>query len=498
MKLTYPARASLALCVLASACSHGSKTASAAAADQTLDPYTAPLTEADARFFLQRACLGADPKELAKLETLGLHEYLARALEFAVDTPVERAAEAVIQDPNRPRTDELARWWLFLMVRTESPLQEALALFWHDHFATSQLVLSEATKRYMVQHVNMLRRLAAGNLKELVHRVANDPAMLVFLDGVSSTKNRPNLNFPREFFEVFTLGRNNGYTEADIREASRAFTGWRMVEDRATGDVLFVWDPSRHDLGQKTVFGETGSFGYRELVELTFRTRGVAEYIAARLFEHFCGYAPGPGLVAQMAKRLRDNDYELKPLLRALLGSRAFFSAQSRAPIVKSPLEYVVGFSRTTGLELPFPDLYEHLLTLRHVPTQAPSVFGWPTGSAWVGEHAMVQRGSLLNELITAREHNGRLGRSLTQLLPPLEQRTADSVVATLADSLGVTLTLAERQLYVDYLNQQASGSASTYRVERSPFDASNGRHVDERVRGLLFILSQHPSYHTR
>jgi uncharacterized protein (DUF1800 family) len=465
---------------------------------QSLAPLDRPLADDEIRHLLRRTTFGASQAEVDRVRQLGLDAWLEEQFVMAVDTPVERAAEALIENRVEPRQDEIAKWWLFLMSRNPNGFQEGLAFFWHDHFATSQRVFEDRARAWFLQHVNLLRRMGTGNVKELAYALAIDPSMLVWLDGVSSTRDRPNENFAREFWEVFTLGRNRGYTEGDIKEAARAFTGYRQVVDRTTNETFFLFDASRHDEGQKAVFGQTGNWGYRDIVELTFAHRQAAEYLCERLFAHYCHKDPAPAAIAGMAKLLRDSGWEIKPVLRALFRSRAFYSTASRQGRVKTPIEYVVGFFRTTGMELPINTHYESMLVLNQTPTLPPSVFGWPEDTAWLGAQSLLQRGDVINDALSARSHHTAIGTSLTQLLPPADQRTAATVVDALARLMQVDLKVDERQRLIDFLGTSVREANGQLVVEPSAFDGNSTRHVDERVRALLFVLAQHPQYHLR
>lgn len=454
--------------------------------------------EEEVRYLLTRTTFGAPPAEVERVQQMGLDAWLDAQLQIAIDTPVERAAEALILDPREPRVNEVASWWLFLMERNPNGLQECLAFFWHDLFATSQSVLDDASRAHFITHVNLLRRMGTGNIKELVYQLTVDPAMLVWLDGVSSTRLGPNENFCREFWEVFTLGRNRGYTQEDILEGARAFTGYRKVVDRNTGETFFLFDEARHDDGEKTIFGVTGRFGYREMVDLTFSKRQAAEYLCERLFKYYAYNDAEPGVIAGLAKVMRDSGYEMKPVLKTLFRSRAFFSPKARAGRVKMPIEYVVGFTRTTGLELPIADLYSSMIDLSQVPTAPPSVFGWVEGSAWLGAQSVLLRGTVLNDLLSARTQHTALGVSLTQLLPPAGSRSAGAVVDELAKLMQVTLSVSERQRLIDFLNTGARTQGSNLVLEPSAFTGEDTRQVDERVRALVFLLGQHPTYQLR
>ncbi|MFQ5507453.1 MAG: DUF1800 family protein, partial [Planctomycetota bacterium] len=442
------------LSVLAAACTGGrNATASVDAAGTSLAPRTGTLGFDEMQHFLVRTAFGSTRADLEAFEKLGLEAWLDRVLSFAKDSALERSAAKEIENPERPRQGEVVRWWAHLMARTRNPFQESLALFWHDHFGVSQAVLGEGRTHMMLDHLKLLRRLGNGNLRELLYRVATDPAMLVFLDGVASTKEKPNENFAREFWELFSLGVDNGYTQADVEEASRAFTGYRLRFDSIARQSFVTWDELRHDDGPKTVFGLTGNYGYRELVDLTIDQRPVAEFICRKLFEHFCYEDPPGRVVDEMARFFREADYELRPLLRMLLRSEAFFSKRSRESLLKGPVDFIVGFMRTTGLELPFYELDEGLAQAGQRPTQPPNVAGWPGGMAWLGSAFMLERGNLANALMTAREHQFRLSLSLSPVLPPPGERDAERVLGEAARLLRVRISESETDRYLAYLN---------------------------------------------
>ena len=464
----------------------------------SLAPIQRPLTEPEVRHFLRRTGFGATPEDYDNFDQADLAGWVDRMLTIEIGAPWETSADDEIRDPNRPRDYELIHWWLRLMTRNPNGFQEVLAMFWHDHFAASQRVLSSGGKHLYRQHIDRFRHDGMSNLRELLYGVIEDPAMLIWLDGVDNSAQAPNENLAREFFELFALGIDNGYTEADIVEASRALTGWRAVNDRNSGQTYVVFDPTRFDDGVKTVFGASGNFGARDIVDLALDRRGAAEFIAGELFKHFCYDDPPQFLCNQLGATLRANDFELRPVLRQILLSEAFFSPRSLRPRIKRPVDYVVGFVRSTGLELEFEDMHEHLDALAMLPSMPSNVSGWPEGVAWMTAHGMVSRGNALLDAITSRSHQGRIGVGLERILPPRAERTATQVVNRFVAVLGIQPEPGEVEEWAWYLNQHAFLENDELRTEEDLFDGTDPTHVDERARGLLFILSQHPSYHTR
>jgi uncharacterized protein (DUF1800 family) len=375
----------------------------------------------------------------------------------------------------------------------------------------------------MVDQVNLWRHEGNGNLRTLLLRMARDPVMLVWLDGVLNVDGGPNENFAREFWELFTLKVDEGYTQADIVQAAKAFTGYRRrFKSDGSGLEEIVFSATRHDHSAKTIFGlyvipaQAPGAGehddFQEMVDITVDHRPVAENICQRLFDYFCYAGPTSTVPYDaMAATLRGASYELRPVLAQLFKSEAFFSARAREGIAKNPVEHLVGFCRATGLvpidarraEDPVGTPPNRLATLDAIlvnltqrPTQPPSVNGWPIGSDWLSAQNMLDRANGVLECIRDRTDQTAAGVNVASLLPPFVTPGDDAnVVDGLATLLRVSLSATERTSMVDYLNSQAgAGGVPT----PSPFDRTNATHLSERVRGLLYILAQHPTYGVR
>ncbi len=475
------------------------------------------FTAAEAAHLIARYRWGAVPGDDQAVANIGLVAYVDQILNMTTDTQIEQQALLDrVPDPLFPNNNQVAEWWLQLMVRTNNPMQETMAMFWHDLFATSLDILPVEANRYMIDHVNMLRRNALGNLRTFVKELCVDDAMLEWLDGVRSTRNAPNENFARELWELFTLGADNGYTQEDIVEASKCFTGWRRRVD-TTGTVtggVNLWynefDPNRHNITNKTIFGQTiiGKTGmaglqeFDEVVDITFDHRPVAEFFVTRLWEYFCYDNPEEEIVIALAAQLRAANYEIKPVLRTILLSRAFYSDRSTGSdlrpnggVVKTPTEFAIGLIRATGIEPTFPTLRAALFNAGHLPTRPPNVNGWPKGELWASADGLVSRANFARDLIVARTHQNNNGMTLDGLLPPVGQRTDTAVVDRMASAFGINMTISERNRYLEYLNSDRNGAGQ---VIASPFNGDNATEIDKKVRGLVYIMSQHPSFHIR
>jgi uncharacterized protein (DUF1800 family) len=288
---------------------------------------------------------------------------------------------------------ELRAWWLREMLLTPSPLTERMTLFWHNHFATSQQKVRLASLMY--RQNALLRREALGNFATLLHAVAKDPAMLVYLDNAGSRKQAPNENFAREVMELFTLGEGR-YGERDVKEAARAFTGWSL--DRDSGEFVYrrIW----HDYGEKTVLGRTGRFDGEEVLDILLARPETAEFIAAKLWRELISPNPEPREIARWAAVFRDARYEVKPLVHAALTSAAFWSTDNRAALIKSPVDLVVGTLRVFAIH-PF-DLRPAVFAcaaLGQNPFSPPNVKGWPGGQAWIDSATLLGRKQWLERI---------------------------------------------------------------------------------------------------
>jgi uncharacterized protein (DUF1800 family) len=281
---------------------------------------------------------------------------------------------------------ELRAWWLHEMVLTSSPLTERMTLFWHNHFATSQQKVRSVTLMY--RQNALLRRESLGNFGRLLHEIARDPAMLVYLDNAGSRRQAPNENFAREVMELFTLGEGH-YSERDVKESARAFTGFSL--DRDTGQ--YVFRRMFHDGGEKTVLGRTGRLDGDEVLDILLAQPQAAEFVTTKLWREFVSPTPEAAEVRRLAELFRATHYEVKPLMRALLVSDAFWAAGNRAVIIKSPVDLVVGSLRTFEIRpMDFRPAAFAVALLGQNLFQPPNVKGWPGGEKWIDASTLLGR----------------------------------------------------------------------------------------------------------
>ncbi len=284
------------------------------------------------------------------------------------------------------RVRELQDWWLAEMAVTPSPLTERMTLFWHSHFTTSARKVP--VPQLLYRQNALFRRHALGNFARLLHEIARDPAMMLYLDIAGSRKGRPNENFAREVMELFTLGEAN-YTEADIKAAARAFTGWV----RAPESAQIRFDPASYDDGLKTFRGRTGRFDGAAIIDILLEEPQTARFITEKLWRWFISEQPEPEAVRRFARLFRASGYEIKPLLFAMLTSEAFLAPAARGRIIRSPVELVVGTIRALGLGTG-GGLSMRAYTRRfgQVLFEPPDVKGWRGGTDWITPASIADR----------------------------------------------------------------------------------------------------------
>jgi uncharacterized protein (DUF1800 family) len=281
----------------------------------------------------RRTGFSARASEIEPLIPLGIEGAVDKLLESPYDHSIDdEAVLRLLQGEMRNlQPQAVSAWWLYRMLVSQQPIQERMALFWHNHFATSASKVQAG--RLMLIQIQLFQRLGLDNFKTLVLEVAKDPAMLVWLDGVRNVKGKPNENFARELFELFTMGIGH-YTERDIQEAARAFTGWSFSRVTAS----FVFNRNQHDDGEKEVFGKRGAFTGEDIIEMAVEHPATAPHIARKFYQHFINDTEPPDerTVQDLAKVFRESGYSIRALMRRLLLTPAFWSHQNWRKRVKA------------------------------------------------------------------------------------------------------------------------------------------------------------------
>lgn len=287
-----------------------------------------------------------------------------------------------IQKKNREGIRSLNLNWLKVFVHTDAQLREKLAFFWHGHFACRNLNIF-----YQQGLLDVLRKNALGNFRDMLHGVSKTAAMLNFLNNQQNRKDHPNENFAREVMELFTLGRGN-YTENDIKEAARAFTGW---SSNLKGE--FVFRRFQHDFGSKTVLGKTKNFTGEEVLELLLEQKQTAKYISQKIYKFFVNDTPDDEKVNWLADRFYKNNYDISRLMEDVFTSDWFYDEKNIGCKIKSPVELIAGIQRMLPMQLANE---ESLILLQRVLGQLlfypPNVAGWPGGKTWIDSSTLMMR----------------------------------------------------------------------------------------------------------
>jgi hypothetical protein len=351
-----------------------------------------PWDRRKAGHLLRRAGFGATAGELDRAVADGPKKAIDRVLTGGEPDPDFDATSAFIcAEASLPATapgTRLAAWWLYRILHDPHPLREKLALFWHNHFATSIAKVQHA--RFMKAQYDLLYTHALGDFRKLLHEITLDPAMLVWLDAKDSKKGKPNENYARELMELFALGIGN-YTEADIREAARALTG----HDVKAGTHAF--DPRQHDEGEKTVFGKSGKFKAADVVDLCLARPACPKFIARKLYRFLVSETAEPTaeLLDPLAEQYRKSGFNTGKLVETILRSEHFFSKAAYRQRVKDPVSFAVGVVRGLGGTVGPLRLAEALEPLGMMLFAPPSVKGWDGGPVWLNAQTLLFRQNL-------------------------------------------------------------------------------------------------------
>jgi len=317
---------------------------------------------------------------------------------YVQNLPVEERDKRIaeMREEDRAQMADFLEWWVGRMLAGVEPLRERMVLFWHGHFTSSMAVVQGSYE--MIQQNQLFRRRALGSFRELLFGVAHDPAMLIYLDNATSRKQHPNENFARELLELYTLGEGN-YSEEDVREVARAFTGWTQENGH------FKFDPGGHDGGKKHVLGVTGKLDGGDVLEIILKQPACARHLAHALLLYFEGREPEPERLESYAAGLRESDYAIEPFLRRLFLDPEFYSDEARANRVASPLDFLVGSARRLGVAQDASILLKGAKLLGQELFFPPSVRGWEGGRAWATGSSLILRGELAGLLL------GRISR---------------------------------------------------------------------------------------
>lgn len=434
-----------------------------------------PLGFSRAAHLLRRANFGVGPDLLHEYADLTATEAARRVMEGVRQD--EQAFETASASLRRlvlgtRDIDQAAAWWLYRMRFTPEPVREKMTLFWHGHFATSVDKVEETL--LMVEQNDLLYQNAVGDFLMLATGIAHDPAMLIYLDSVTNRKRHPNENFARELMELFCLGEGN-YTERDVQELARCFTGWEIKGDR------FRFNKYQHDNETKTLFGKTDPYAGDAAVDAVVGHRACPVFLAQKLVNFFVADEPWPSeaFVAPLAEQLRSDGMHLAGTLERIFKSNIFYSPSVAARKVRSPVELAVGLATTLDMSVDFVDLGKRLVELGQGLFRPPNVKGWPGGRAWINSSTLLARANLVEHLLR-RDKTSFAAGSLEKTLQGHGAKTAEQQVGWLLDHLLAVPVSTE-------VKTELTQIASDDRKERSD--------AETRLRTTLGVIATLPEF---
>jgi uncharacterized protein (DUF1800 family) len=437
--------------------------------------------------FLRRAGFGVAPGELERRLSEGYEATVRAFVEPGGDgdglSELDHQIGGILDFAN---IDDVRTWWVYRMIQSRQPLVEKMAFFWHGHFATA---MSKVGNAYLMYQQNQLfREHGLGNFEDLLQRVARDPAMLNYLDGSSNKKGKPNENFAREVMELFTTGIGP-YTEQDVQEAARAFTGWGLK------DNAFAFTPGDHDEGPKTVLGHAGPLDGADVLHLVAEHPATATHLVKKLFAFFAYDDPEPAALAPLLAVWKDTRGSIREVLRALFLSPAFSSPRAWRARIKSPAELVIGAIRALGGTFTPRQVVGLLGRMGQDLFNPPSVKGWDGGPAWISTSTMFERINFASSLTTARGPEGT-----SHVVP---ESVFNGLVPTTAEQ---ALSLAAEHLVDGQLSDTGRAAILEYFATADPQGPKDGKGVpfgpfadkrawDTKLRGLLHLVLSSPEF---
>jgi uncharacterized protein (DUF1800 family) len=431
---------------------------------------------------LRRAGFGASPGEISVYLGLGFDAAVDRLVDYdrVPNDDLDAQLAALEAQLDMTKLPAIQTVWLYRMLRTARPLEEKMTLFWHDHFATANAKVGRPPAMYAQNQ--LLRANAMGDFPTMLKGVSRDPAMLRWLDNNANRKSSPNENYARELMELFTMGPGN-YTEEDVREGARAFTGWFFTREGA-----FAFNRNQHDPGNKTFLGRTGPWDGDDIIDIILEQPVTARFIAEKLFAFFVHDHPSPTAINRLADVFRGSGYSIRELVRAILRSPEFSSDDAYHALVKSPVEVVVGMLKAFEvgeLQQGTPAMLNRMGMALFNP---PNVAGWNWGTGWIGSATLLERVNASNQITIQRGDNVRYGMDPTAVTQKLGARTAQQVVDGLLDLLvdGDVSPAARGQL-VQYMTAGYTGAPEAFLADR--------QRADRTIRGVAHLIMSMPVY---
>lgn len=440
-----------------------------------------------AAHLLRRAAFGGTWAELQEAVRIGAQKTIDRLWEdFGGGTIDEHRFQRMERTfLSIGSVDNMRAVWVLRMLKGRRPLPERMVLFWHDHFATSLAKVQRLD--FMHRQIDMFRRYEAGDVvceggkpfdfETLLRGVSRDPAMLVWLDGNANRRAAPNENYARELMELFTLGIGN-YTEQDIKEAARAFTGWFVRK----GEFFFA--SYEHDNGMKTVLGETGNWDGDDVIRIILKQPAASRFLPRKVYRYFVNELdPVPeSLMEPLYQGFRDSGFNTRWLVDRIVRSRVFFSPIAYRRKVSAPVDFVVGTTRRLEPSRTNPAyLARTMADLGFTLYEPPSVAGWDEGLSWISTQTLLQRARFVRELVRAS------GGPFDGAVQPYD----------LCRRYGMGSETSAFRFFLELFVDDDLADAARAKLWESFTNAGDrvGTRLDRALRGLIVAICTQPEY---
>ena len=424
---------------------------------------------------LRRAGFGASKEEIDKHLSMGEAETISYLLDY--DKSDDSEVESRIESLNLDLSDKLAdlqRMAMLRMIYTNRPLQEKMVLFWHGLLTSGWKKVGKGP--YMLQQDELFRSHAFGNYDDLLKAVARDSAMLIWLDSRVNKKNKPNENFARELMELFSMGVGT-FTEEDVKESSRAFTGWSLKKK------VFHFQENQHDFGVKTFLGNIGNYDGDDVVDIIMEQPVTSRFISRKLFEFFAYDNPEEEVIARLAKTFNDSGYSITALLKDILTSEEFYTQQAYRSKIKSPAELIAGTIRALGIESTVTyQVRKYMGPMGQELFNPFDVSGWPENEEWINSSTLLNRLNFVNAV--AEGNRRHFDYDLVNMIDLKTVNETKDVIDYFVDILlDGEISEEEKGIYIAYLDGLLKGE-----------DLQPGLTKD-RLASLVYMVMSSPDY---
>jgi uncharacterized protein (DUF1800 family) len=465
------------------------------------------ITLQQAAHLSRRMAFGSPPEELDKLTRKSRSEAVDYFLNYESvnNDDLENYLRKNFNPKKFTPMDDIQLWWIMRMGLTARPFEEKMTLFWHNHFVSA---LDKVPYPAMYVQNLLLRSQALNRFDDIVLSVAKDPAMLVYLDGITNVLGNANENFSRELQELFTMGINDpvtgerNYTEKDVKEVARAFTGWKFKEKgEKKYKYVFYMENDKHDFGPKEIYGRIANYSGEDVITVICERRATARFLVNKLFNFFVypltDSADDKATIEKFAHIYFSSNHSIKDLMRAIFNSDEFFSPRAQFALIKTPADITVGTIRMLGAEY-YPGSFDRIDYETYVGFKSMGfdllnpfdVSGFPVNLGWLNTATMLERYNFAARLVSTREVTKESpGIGLDN--KKLRKHVATSAEQTVKNFLSVMGSLSVDgdiiAILTDYLTKDDDGNRIAFEIDDYT--------IDKNIRGLVFLIMCLPEF---